>query len=93
VKFLKPFYEATLKFSCSTHATSNSYFIQLCIIQKTLSDRCMSSNHILSVVSWEMKKKYEKYWGTMDKINLLLYVTHILDPRTKLKALQYYLVK
>jgi O-acetylhomoserine/O-acetylserine sulfhydrylase-like pyridoxal-dependent enzyme len=53
----------------------------------------MSSNHILSVVSWEIKKKYEKYWETMDKINLLLYVTHILDPRTKLKALQYYLVK
>jgi hypothetical protein len=27
VKFLKPFYEATLKFSSSTHVTSNSYFI------------------------------------------------------------------
>jgi hypothetical protein len=40
-----------------------------------------------------MKKKYEKYWGTMDKINLLLYVAHVLDLCTKLKALQYYLVK
>jgi hypothetical protein len=29
----------------------------------------------------------------MDKINLLLYVAHVIDPRTKLKALQYYLVK
>jgi hypothetical protein len=27
VKFWKPFYEATLKFSSSTHVTSNSYFI------------------------------------------------------------------
>jgi hypothetical protein len=76
VKFLKPFYEATLKFSSSTHVTANSYFIQLCIIQKTLADGCMSSNHILSAVSWDMIKKYEKYWGTMDKINLLLYVAH-----------------
>jgi hypothetical protein len=53
----------------------------------------MSSNHFLSEVSWDMKKKYEKYWGTMDKINLLLYVANVLDPRTKFKALQYYLVK
>jgi hypothetical protein len=51
VKFLKPFYEATLKFSNSTHVTSNSYFIQLCIIIKTLSDRCMNSNNFLSEVS------------------------------------------
>jgi glutathionylspermidine synthase len=29
----------------------------------------------------------------MEKINLLLYVAHVLDPRTKLEALQYYLVK
>jgi hypothetical protein len=93
VKFLKPFYEATLKFSSSTHVTSNSYFIQLCIIIKTLADGCMSCNPIISVVSWDMKKKYEKYWGTMERINLLLYIAHVLDPRTKLKALKYYLEK
>jgi hypothetical protein len=93
VKFLKSFYQTTLKFSSSTHVTPNSYFIQLCIIQKTLVDGCMSSNHILSAVSWDMKMKYKKYWGTMDKINLLLYVAHVLEPRTKLKAFQYYLVK
>jgi hypothetical protein len=93
VKFLKPFYEATLKFSASTHVTSNLYFIQLCIIIKTLSNGCMSSNPILSAVSWDMKMKYEKFWGTMDKINLLLYVAHVLDLCTKFKALQYSLVK
>jgi hypothetical protein len=57
VKFLKPFYEATLKFSSSTHVTDNLYFIQLYIIQKTLADGCMSSNHILNAVSWDRKKK------------------------------------
>jgi hypothetical protein len=93
VKFLKPFYKATLNFSASTHVTSNLYFIQLCIIIKTLSDGCLSSNPILSAVSWNMKRKYEKYWGTMDKVNLLLYVVHALDPRTKFKGLQYSLVK
>jgi hypothetical protein len=29
----------------------------------------------------------------MEKVNLLLYVAHVLDLRIKLKALQYYLVK
>jgi hypothetical protein len=29
----------------------------------------------------------------MEMINLLLYIPHVLDPRTKLKALKYYLVK
>jgi hypothetical protein len=53
----------------------------------------MRSNHFLSEASWDMKKKYEKYLGTIDKINLLLYVAHVLDSRPKFKALQYYLVK
>jgi hypothetical protein len=63
VKFLKPFYEATLKFSSSTHVTSNSYFIQLRIIIKTLSDGCMSCNPILSAVSWNMKKNMKSIGG------------------------------
>jgi hypothetical protein len=29
----------------------------------------------------------------MENVNLLLYVAHVLDLRTKLKALQYYLEK
>jgi hypothetical protein len=29
----------------------------------------------------------------MERINLLLYIAHVLDSRTKLKALKYYLVK
>jgi hypothetical protein len=93
VKFFKPFYESTFKFSSSTHVTSNSYFIQLCIIINTLSDGRMSCNLILSALSWDMKRKYEKYWRTMEKVNLLLYVAYVIDLHTKLKALQYYLVK
>jgi hypothetical protein len=39
-----------LKFYSSTHVTANSYFIQLCIIQNTLTDGFMSFNHILSKI-------------------------------------------
>jgi len=40
-----------------------------------------------------MKQKYEKYWGTMDMINLMLYVGFVLDPCNKIKALVFWLRK
>jgi hypothetical protein len=91
VKFLKSFYDATLKFSTSKNVTSNSYFIQLCIIQNTLNDGICSDNPILSSVSLDMKTKYDKYWETAERINLLLYVAFVLDPRSKLKGLVFWL--
>ncbi|XP_059441769.1 zinc finger BED domain-containing protein RICESLEEPER 2-like [Corylus avellana] len=51
VKFLKVFYDATLKFSGSTHVTSNLYFMQLCIIQHTLNAGCLSLDPILSAMN------------------------------------------
>jgi hypothetical protein len=41
MKFLKTFYDATLNMSGSTYVTSNLYFMQLCIIQKTLNAGCL----------------------------------------------------
>jgi hypothetical protein len=81
VKFLKPFYEATLKFSSSTHVTSNIYFIQLCIIIKTLSDGWMSYNPILSAVSWNMKKSMKNIGGLWKRLTyccmLLMFLTRV----------------
>jgi hypothetical protein len=42
--FLQTFYEATLKLSGSTQVTSNSYFLQLYIIQNTLNEDCLSED-------------------------------------------------
>jgi predicted membrane chloride channel (bestrophin family) len=43
------------------------------------------------LVSFDMKTKYDKYWETMKKINLLLYVAFVLNPRSKMKALVFWL--
>ncbi|XP_059441969.1 zinc finger BED domain-containing protein RICESLEEPER 1-like [Corylus avellana] len=91
VRFLKSFYDATLKFSSSKNVTSNSYFIQLCIIQNTLNDSICSDNPILSSMSFDMKTKYDKYWETVERINLLLYVAFVLGPRYKMKGLVFWL--
>ncbi|KAL7230363.1 hypothetical protein ACSBR2_008785 [Camellia fascicularis] len=39
--------------------------------------------------NFNMKAKFDKYWGDGDKINLLLYVAVVLDPRKKLKYLNF----
>ncbi|KAG8478941.1 hypothetical protein CXB51_028952 [Gossypium anomalum] len=41
----------------------------------------------------EMKEKYDKYWGDIDKMNLLMFVSCVLDPRQKLKYLEFALSK
>jgi len=38
-----------------------------------------------------MKIKYEKYWGSLDKMNLMSYVAFVVDPRYKMKALIFWL--
>ena len=91
VKFLKTFYDATLNIYDSTHVTSNRYFMDLYIIQDTLNNRCLSFDPIMSTVGINMRHKYKKYWGNMDKINLMLYVTFIFDPRYKMKCLMFLL--
>ena len=37
----------------------------------------------------KMEAKFEKYWGKGDKINKLLYVAVVLDPRKKMRFLKF----
>jgi hypothetical protein len=73
--------------------TSNMYFQQLCIIQNTLNDMCVSEDLVMSAMTTSMKSKYCKYWESMDRIELILYVAFVLDPRFKMKALVFRLKK
>jgi hypothetical protein len=60
VTCLYTFYDAALMFSGLTYVTSNSYFMQLCIIQHTLNGGCLSLDQVLSSMTFNMKNKYEK---------------------------------
>ncbi|XP_059431592.1 zinc finger BED domain-containing protein RICESLEEPER 1-like [Corylus avellana] len=96
VKFLKTFYDAMLKFLGSNCVTSNSYFIQLCIIQHTLNDGCLSCDPIMRSVSLSMKEKYTKYWGDIENntnINFLMFVAFVQELLSKVRALTYWLIK
>ena len=87
--FLKLFYNATKKFSGSLYVTSNTFFDEMFVIQENIAHLIKSQNHLLKNMATKMEAKFEKYWGKGDKINHLLYVAMVLDPRKKMKFLKF----
>ncbi|KAK4278421.1 hypothetical protein QN277_016269 [Acacia crassicarpa] len=82
--FLKLFYNMTLKFSRSNYVTSNTCFQHIVSIQTSLESNANSSHSLLGHMSRRMLSKFNKYWGSPKKMNPLLVVAVILDPRYKL---------
>ena len=91
MKFLKLFYEVTLRISGSLYTTSNLFFQELSTVYDHLQGYCEDDDYLLSTMSMRMKSKYDKYWGHLDNINLMLFVAIVLDPRYKLDALEFWL--
>ena len=89
VKFLKIFFDVTLRISGSLFTTSNAYFHKLCLIRNLIRKYLKSNDLLLSDMAQNMKAKYDKYWGNLKRSNLLLYVVVVLDPRYKLKFVQF----
>ena len=90
VLFLKSFYDITLKFSGSMYVTSNLYFHEMCSIHSDLTSLIESGDDlVLSKMATSMKNKYDKYWGSIDRLNNLLLISVILDPCYKLKYVRF----
>ena len=88
-KFLKIFYDYTMELSGSSYVTSNGAFPQLALIQSELMKWAVSGDFLLSGMVVEMKSKYEKYWGNVEKFNTLFYIATIVDPRYKMAYLKW----
>ncbi|KAH9669822.1 BED-type domain-containing protein [Citrus sinensis] len=84
-KFLKTFYDATLQFSSSLKLTLNLCYNLICQIESTLKSLCKSNDSDLSAMATKMKDKFDKYWEGTIKINKMLIVACVLDPRGKMK--------
>jgi hypothetical protein len=80
-KFLQVFYEVTVEISGSLYSTSNIYFNILQNVYNCLMEYCDSDDYLLSSMVIKMKMKYDKYWRDFEKINPLLFVASVLDPR------------
>ena len=43
----------------------------------------------LSLMGQRMKEKYDKYWGDVKKMNMLIYIAVIIDHRHKLAFVEH----
>lgn len=90
-KLLKVFYEVILRFSGSSFVTSNAYFQELAVIQHYLRSLCDSGDDpLLREMAESMKRKCDKYWGRVDRINLMLFVAVVADPQYKFKYIKFW---
>ncbi|KAG2673861.1 hypothetical protein I3760_13G109300 [Carya illinoinensis] len=89
VDFLRLFYEVTLKLSSSLYPTSNEFCQQICRVKEKLYEMCRGDHFRIREIALTMRVKYDKYWGDLSRVNILLYVAVALDPQVKIDGMVY----
>ena len=87
-RFLKWFYDVTCKVSGSLYCTSNVYFPEIIKILKDLQTFERSNDSCLVEMGKKMRENFDKYWGTLSKLNVMLFIAVVLDPRYKMDYLR-----
>ncbi|XP_019177888.1 PREDICTED: zinc finger BED domain-containing protein RICESLEEPER 2-like [Ipomoea nil] len=84
VKLLKCFYEMTIRISGSLYVTANTFFSEISDLYCILNEM-VEADGAVKLMGANMKAKFEKYWGDIDKMNYMIFFANILDPRDKLE--------
>lgn len=85
--YLKLFVEITTAITNSKSPTANIYFPEICDVHVQLINWCKSSDEFIRSMALKMKAKFDIYWN---KCSLSLAIAAILDPRFKMKLVEYY---
>lgn len=85
---LKLFNNVTEIFSGTKYPTANLYFSKICEIRMALRQWLIGGHPYVEVMAEKMLEKFNKYWS---QIHGIMGVATVLDPRYKLKLLDYYL--
>ncbi|KAI3692332.1 hypothetical protein L6452_32146 [Arctium lappa] len=72
--------------SGSEYPTSNLFLSELYGIKEALDELILDESKYMRDMAAKMKKKFDKYWGTC---NLLISIGVVLDPRYKMKLLEF----
>ncbi|XP_027157984.1 zinc finger BED domain-containing protein RICESLEEPER 1-like [Coffea eugenioides] len=83
---LKAFWTATHVISGSDYPTANLYLNEVCRIKLLLDSKVDDEDDFVRSMVQKMKLKFDKYWG---ECNLLMFITAILDPRCKMRVINY----
>ncbi|KAL4337260.1 hypothetical protein AHAS_Ahas12G0092400 [Arachis hypogaea] len=89
--FLKIFYDATLRISGSLYVTSNKCMKEVFSIGRKIKLHCENTDLSIRLMASKMQRKYDKYWGTPNVINMLLLIAIVLDPCHKLDFVNWIL--
>ncbi|XP_012827648.1 PREDICTED: zinc finger BED domain-containing protein RICESLEEPER 2-like [Erythranthe guttata] len=83
---LEVFWTTTHIFSGSDYPTSNLFLNEVSRVKVVLDEKSLDSDAFIKDMTAKMKIKFDKYWG---ESNLLMSVAAVLDPRCKMRALQF----
>ncbi|CAA0806934.1 Unknown protein [Striga hermonthica] len=87
--FLKKFYDATVKLSATKTPTSHLVLKILINLKIEIEARIRDKkNIVLQNVATSMKRKFDKYWGSFEDMNILMFVAQTLDPRYKFQLME-----
>nr|XP_016506604.1 PREDICTED: zinc finger BED domain-containing protein RICESLEEPER 1-like [Nicotiana tabacum] len=92
-KFLEIFYKLTLKVSGSLSVTSNHHFLEICEVVVYLKQLILNEDILLGSMEKKMKEKFDKYWGDPEKMNKMIFISCVLDPRYKFDSVSFALAK
>nr|GEW60552.1 zinc finger BED domain-containing protein RICESLEEPER 2-like [Tanacetum cinerariifolium] len=92
--FLKTFYDITLRIFETKYVTSHTLVNELATVRALLRSQldcdihgvAPTDKHIYDIAT-AMKPKFEKYYGEVENMNLLVYFAFILDPRNEYEFL------
>ncbi|KAK9674220.1 hypothetical protein RND81_12G219200 [Saponaria officinalis] len=88
--YLKLFVEITNVMTGNKSPTSNIFFPEICDVHVQLLDWCNNPDEFIRSMALKMKSKFDVYWS---KCSLSLSVAVIVDPRFKMKLVEYYYPK
>lgn len=89
--FLEHFYEFTLRVSGTLYITSNKFFEEIASIDFLLKNAKNNDDFELSMMADKMREKYDKYWGDIEKMNMIIFIAPLFDPRQKIPYVEWWL--
>ncbi|XP_042436796.1 zinc finger BED domain-containing protein RICESLEEPER 2-like isoform X2 [Zingiber officinale] len=89
IGFLEHFYDLTLKVSGTKYVTAHSFLDDITCIAVVLKKCLNEADDVgLKDMAKFMKSKFDKYYGVIEKMNMLVVVASVLDPRNKFEYLE-----